>query len=412
MDTITLNKDVYTTASGWNELTGKQLLKVADMMNDVTNLNEFLIKLWLEMLDFKVDWESTDQGEGVKWKGFAMLSEVWIELEHGQNWVRWAFPPTIQKMILEPERFSKLNLKIITSISTYQGTALYDICSRYRDNPSGVTSRKSVDWWIDALSQSASALGKKREWRKFKLEKLAGAIEEINQDSDIAIELIEYKTGRAITEAQFSVKKKNIVSPVGKLGPIDDKKLCEIEKRSHSLGISLSRMEKLIRKHGEDLVITKLNQLDQRLLDKSREKIEDKYAYLRTILTNYESAQEAKVLTQELAKEKVVDNPNETLNLASILGFSKVNKNIQEFSNLPTLSTDPTAVVKQISNTRDEINSLSEDERIYWIDKGIKSLRARNLITPRDLKQAEVGMVVSGQLGGEIVRIYSNEKHA
>lgn len=54
MNTVTLDKDVYKTASRWNELDGRQLLKLADMVQDVTNLNEFLIKLWLHMLDFKV----------------------------------------------------------------------------------------------------------------------------------------------------------------------------------------------------------------------------------------------------------------------------------------------------------------------------------------------------------------------
>ena len=54
MNTLTLNKDVYETPSRWNELNGKQLLKIAEMMHDVHNLNEFLIKLWLNILDFKV----------------------------------------------------------------------------------------------------------------------------------------------------------------------------------------------------------------------------------------------------------------------------------------------------------------------------------------------------------------------
>lgn len=54
MNTVTLDNDTYKTASRWNELDGRQLLKLADMVQDVTNLNEFLIKLWLHMLDFKV----------------------------------------------------------------------------------------------------------------------------------------------------------------------------------------------------------------------------------------------------------------------------------------------------------------------------------------------------------------------
>lgn len=54
MNTLTLDNDIYKTPSKWNEISGKQLLKVAEMTRDVTNLNEFLIKLWLEILEFKV----------------------------------------------------------------------------------------------------------------------------------------------------------------------------------------------------------------------------------------------------------------------------------------------------------------------------------------------------------------------
>jgi len=54
MNTLTLNNDVYETPSRWNEISAAHLLKVADMSQDVQNLHEFLIKLWLHILDFKV----------------------------------------------------------------------------------------------------------------------------------------------------------------------------------------------------------------------------------------------------------------------------------------------------------------------------------------------------------------------
>jgi len=54
MDKVYLNNDLYETASHWNELTREQLLKLTELMGDVTNLNEFMVKLWLDMLEFKV----------------------------------------------------------------------------------------------------------------------------------------------------------------------------------------------------------------------------------------------------------------------------------------------------------------------------------------------------------------------
>ena len=54
MNTLSLDNDIYLTPERWNEISGEQLLKISEMTRDVTNLNEFLIKLWLEVLEFKV----------------------------------------------------------------------------------------------------------------------------------------------------------------------------------------------------------------------------------------------------------------------------------------------------------------------------------------------------------------------
>lgn len=95
-----------------------------------------------EMRGLEVDWESTAPGDGVKWRGFSMLSEASIEVRGGENWVTWAYPPTIMAALKDPARWARLDLSIMARLGTYAAVALYEICARYRDNPSGV--RKSV----------------------------------------------------------------------------------------------------------------------------------------------------------------------------------------------------------------------------------------------------------------------------
>lgn len=134
-----------------------------------------------EMRGLEVDWESTAPGDGVKWRGFSMLSEVAIEVRKGENWVSWSYPPTIMAALREPSRWARINLDVLAGLSTYAAVALYEICARYRDNPSGVTSRKPVAWWADALSHAPGAT-ERREWRKFKNERVNPAVEEINAE--------------------------------------------------------------------------------------------------------------------------------------------------------------------------------------------------------------------------------------
>ena len=152
-----------------------------------------------EMSTLEVDWESTAPGDGVKWRGFTMLSEVALEQRNGDNWVAWSYPPTIMSALRDPQRWARLELDVLTSLGSYAAIALYEICARYRDNPSGLTSRKPVLWWVDAISPVPAGT-ERREWRKIKSERVKPAIDEINSETDLEVELIEHRQGRSVPE--------------------------------------------------------------------------------------------------------------------------------------------------------------------------------------------------------------------
>ncbi|MDB5826607.1 MAG: hypothetical protein JWQ73_827, partial [Variovorax sp.] len=116
--------------------------------NDRTAAKRYLS----EMRSLEVDWESTAPGDGVKWRGFSMLSEVALEVRRGETWVSWSFPPSIMSALKDPTRWARVDLEVMARLGTYAAVALYEICVRYRDNPGGVTSRKPLGWWTDALS--------------------------------------------------------------------------------------------------------------------------------------------------------------------------------------------------------------------------------------------------------------------
>ncbi|RYF00283.1 MAG: hypothetical protein EOO77_34270, partial [Oxalobacteraceae bacterium] len=86
-----------------------------------------------EMRSLEVDWESTAPGDGVKWRGFSMLSEVALEVRRGETWVSWSFPPSIMSALRDPQRWARIDLDVLTRLSTYAAIALYEICVRYRD---------------------------------------------------------------------------------------------------------------------------------------------------------------------------------------------------------------------------------------------------------------------------------------
>lgn len=91
-------------------------------------------KYLAEMGCIQVDGESTAPGEGIKWRGFSMLSGVALQVRRGENWVSWMFSPSVMAALMNSQRWARIDLDILSSLDTYAAIALYEICVRYRDN--------------------------------------------------------------------------------------------------------------------------------------------------------------------------------------------------------------------------------------------------------------------------------------
>ena len=156
-----------------------------------------------------MDWSAPDAKTGVVFKDMSLVSEVQMEIRAGVLWVRWSFPPSVIDAIATQLSWTMIDIMEMSRLESYQAVALYEIVCRYKDNPSGVTSKQSTDWWTDALSpERTEPGGTRREWRKVKYEWVNKAIEEINSKTSLNIELLEERVGRTIKSAQFKVEKK------------------------------------------------------------------------------------------------------------------------------------------------------------------------------------------------------------
>jgi hypothetical protein len=273
---------------------------------------------------------------------------------------------------------------VSSQLGTYSALALYEICARYRDNPSGVTSRKPPDWWIDALSSTAvSAEKKRREWRKFKVEKVNDAIAEINSETDLNIELIEHKSGRSVSEVQFNVRRKKNQSSSNELTSIN----LELVGRAGRLGVSEARAEALIRNYGAAVFSTKLEELRVRLFDKSKSPIENQFAYLKVILKNSELGTSSEVKAQAI--EPVT---------ARLIEAKK--ENVTAAVNPP----EEGRVVRQITK---EMNELPVAELRIWIDQACAELKAAGMYSAIVQKRAQEDKIGTGILGGKVVSLYA-----
>ncbi len=341
-----------------------------------------------EMRGLEVDWESTAAGDGMKWKGFSMLSEVILEERNGENWVSWSYPPTLMTALREPTRWAKLDLEVLGKLGTYTALALYEICARYRDNPSGLTSRKSVVWWADALSNTPPGT-ERREWRKFKSEKLKAAIAEVNRETEIDVELIEHKQGRAVEEAQFSVRKKHRKPRHKSPDAIVD---LELVQKALSLGIREIKLDPLIQVFGDDAVRNALDQLASRTENKQFRPIENAYSYLRTLL-----------------RDGGVGAAWDASTVASNTASTPTPPSYQGRSNLPSATVLPVSneEAQRLQQLRAELEAMSTDERRLFVNLAVTKLTEKGLFTPVIRRRFEQGDELHGVLGSMVIQCYA-----
>ncbi|RYF31354.1 MAG: RepB family plasmid replication initiator protein, partial [Comamonadaceae bacterium] len=274
--------------------------------------------------------------------------------------------------------FGADNLEVLSRLSTYAAVALYEICARYRDNPGGVTSRKPVGWWTDALSNIPG--GDRREWRKFKSERIKEAVEEINRETDLQIELIEHRQGRTVDEVQFAVRRRSKVAPLVERtpAPID----ANLALRAETLGIREIKLDALLKEFGEAQVREKLDALERRVANSSLRSVDNAYSYLRSSLRN----------------EGGVAVPS----AAAILEAPPSPK----VAPAPSLAA-PDVAGERIRAMRAEVEKLSPAERQIWVDRALQSLAAKGILTAVISRRAAQGDVLHGLLGSVVVHAYA-----
>jgi hypothetical protein len=162
-----------------------------------------------QMAKTPVEWNSVnDEGER-SWGVSSLIAEAEIFEKGGSLFLEWSYGPKIRARLLDPELYVRLSLRMYSSLRSSTSAALYEICARYVTNHGGLTNRASWQWWRPRLTgipdSDSEAI---KEYKYFKRDTLAPAIREVNQLTDITIELIEFKEGRKIADIQFSATKK------------------------------------------------------------------------------------------------------------------------------------------------------------------------------------------------------------
>lgn len=336
------------------------------------------------MVSHVVEWQSPTEGETTEWGALPLLAEVRLKLQNGQHWVHWAYPPSLRQEMLDPQIFAKLNRSTISKFRSHAGLALYEICARYQDNPSHLTSKREWKWWVPVLTGKPMAQNSKIEFRFFNRDSVKPAVEEINEISELIVEAKEIRVGKTIQFLQFHVRRKP-AEQLQRPEAIQGSGLAKAEK----LGIPNALAEELWLRHGNEEFLAALNKLAQRL-SQIASPVRSKVAYLKAVLANRGLEEEIAPALSEIAEVK-----------NNIQTTEAPKPNPVDVSQRLLLE----AGQSKVALVRGEIQAMSAQERDELL-KEYKTFAVEANQLPSIIKKVEKGEWQSGLVLGELMRFH------
>ena len=290
---------------------------------------------------------------------FPLLAEARLYLRGGEAWVTWFYPPSIREQLISPERWAQIELNSIARLSTYTGVALYEVCARYKDSPGGLTSRHEPEFWTRVLREGGGI--KPREFRKFKNELLMPAVAEINEETEITIELVEHREQSALRSVQFKVARK-----ARQHARVPQPADVTLVMRAAKLGIRESDIDALALKYGACKLIEGLGAMEAYVEDASASKILNRGAYIKAVLAN-RFPDCGTAAAQPPQSEQPAKGPP----AARTADLRQEAQQLVEAWKAHRL--------KQV---RAEFAALSDDEKVRWIDAAAPRLLESSIATP------------------------------
>ncbi len=340
-----------------------------------------LKKHLLSMVTHVVEWQSPSPGETEEWGACGLLSQVGLKKRNGENWLHWAYPPALRQEMLSPLRYAQISRSTISQFRSHAGLALYEICARYKDNPSHLTSKQHWHWWLPVLTGKPVPDEIKTQFRFFNRDTVKPAIDEVNEVSELTVTVHEFKVGRSIEFLQFEVRIKQ-EAVTKEVKAIDMSKVA----RAIQLGIDAEIAEDLFIRHGELAFAKGIERLESRLAMPGAP-ILSRHAYLKSLLTG-----------------KAIDKPVSTAHEPELTNVgkplvAKPNPSLQAQNSLRETESEKLAVVRM------ELEALEQPAMAQLLAE-LKENFIERQMSKAVMKRLEDGKWESALVMGELVRFH------
>lgn len=213
-----------------------------------------------------------------------------------KNVCTYEYSEILKQLLLCPLIYGKICLNIQAKLTTSSGLALYENCNRYRD--------LSFTPWLnlDVLGKLLGFDSEQLPYKRIKARYINKAIQDVNSNTDIDVDLIESKKGKSVDKVKFKIKKntKNIIKP----DEIIDENDLGIIKLLKKYGFAYKDAVEIIKTYGSDTIINAINYVISQNSFKDG-KVKNVSGYIiQTLKNNYQPNVSSKEIVRQEQKQK------------------------------------------------------------------------------------------------------------
>ena len=231
-----------------------------------------------QMQKLTVQWDFLQQDGDAMWASCVLLPFVGFDRDR----VYYSYAPQIKPMLFHSKIYARLDLRIQRTFKLDSAAALYEWVNRFRTNPSKLTNEMIWEDWRWVIYGEVNEKSVLNEYKLFKREKLKPAIKEINEKSDLTIEMFENKDGgRSVKQLQFKVEEKAIFRLDA---PVESAEKAEWETRLEEMGIGVRDRKKIMNSYSIAVMDATWRFTMTRVADKSQPAIKNIGAYMKRAL--------------------------------------------------------------------------------------------------------------------------------
>ena len=233
--------------------------------DDKEYLKENLRKLQNKPVEFNV--LGKDKQNPHLWVSMSLYAEISIDYQEGL--IKYSYPPTMRKILKNPNIYARLNLSLQREFTSQYTITLWELLEEHysRNNEMVFTD------WIE-LAKFKKIMGvdenKYKEFKYFNLRIIKDPIKELNEKSDLEVEVEFKKVFRRVTEVRFKVFKKakhQIQQSLEGLSPQDetDEKVVLIRRLIEDYSVSDRKAGGLVNKNSIEQIEINLLFVDEQV---------------------------------------------------------------------------------------------------------------------------------------------------